>query len=52
MHLARLQPAVFTPTLGYLRDRISAPRDMCYPAARQLRAYLNWLIGTTARAEA
>ena len=24
----------------------------CYPAARQLRAHLNWLIDATARAEA
>ena len=28
-----MQPAVITPTLGYLRDRISVPRDMCYPYA-------------------
>eukprot|EP00877_Chromochloris_zofingiensis_P005299 jgi/Chrzof1/14770/Cz09g15160.t1 len=30
----------------YLRDRVGVPRDMQYPAARQLRAHLNWLIDT------
>ena len=30
----------------YLRDRIGVPRDLPYPAARQLRAHLNWLIAS------
>jgi glutathione S-transferase len=31
-------------SLAYLRDRIGVPRDMTLPAARQLRAYINWSI--------
>jgi len=31
-------------SLEYLRDRIGVPRDIRYPAARQLRAHLNWAI--------
>jgi glutathione S-transferase len=32
-------------SLSYFRDRIGVPRDMRLPAARQLRAHLNWSIG-------
>lgn len=31
-------------SLAYFRDRIGVPRDMRLPAARQLRAHLNWSI--------
>ncbi|GKY93609.1 hypothetical protein MPSEU_000328300 [Mayamaea pseudoterrestris] len=31
-------------SLIYMRDRIGVPRDMQLPAARQLRAHLNWAI--------
>ena len=30
-------------SLLYLKDRIGVPRDLSYPAARQFRAYLNWV---------
>ena len=39
-----VDPAEAARALGYLRDRISVPRDMSYPAARQLRAHLNFVI--------
>jgi hypothetical protein len=31
-------------SLQYLRDRIGVPRDLPYPAARQLRAHINWYV--------
>lgn len=39
-----LESPIVTASLGYLRDRISVPRDMGAPAARQLRAHLNEVI--------
>ena len=40
------QAAPAVDACAYLRDRVGVPRDMHFPAARQLRAHLNWFIDT------
>ena len=41
---AALPGAPVADSAAYMRDRVGVPRDLPYPAARQLRAHLNWLI--------
>lgn len=36
--------------LAYIRDRVGVPRDLRLPAARELRAHLNWTIDAIADA--
>ena len=42
---AAMDGAAAVSGLAYLRDRVGVPRDLPLPAARQLRAHLNWFIG-------
>jgi hypothetical protein len=41
---AAFDGAAVVASAAYLRDRVGVPRDLKLPAARQLRAHLNWLI--------
>lgn len=35
---------VVLSTVEYLRDHVGVPRDLKLPAARQLRAHMNWML--------
>lgn len=35
-------------SLQYLVDRVGVPRDLPFPAARQLRAHINWFVDEVA----
>jgi glutathione S-transferase len=39
-----LEGALAAPSLAYARDRVCVPRDLDFPAAREFRAHMNYII--------
>jgi glutathione S-transferase len=43
LDVPRYLPKEVATAAAFFRDRVAVPRDLTYPAARQLRAHLQWL---------